>query len=177
MTDLTKLEKWIHGQQYVEARYATNLDGPEHHAAGVAIGYTDRPTLSIRTADGRIVSWVADLCVAVESPTSEKAALPTGGQERSPAVEHLESEVAFWRGKAESLREKIKQIAKLDPLMPPEPPVGTVYFSQHGVKIWDRRHDGWHCWRDGEECRNCPCEWDEAWDFGIESDGNTRRLP
>lgn len=88
-----------------------------------------------------------------------------------------DTEVAYWRDRAEALEKRVRQLTELDTALPPEPPVGTVYFNNHGVKTWDRRDDGWYCMRSAVECLNCPCEWIEAWDFGLRYGGGSRRLP
>ncbi|MFI6302156.1 hypothetical protein ACIBCH_09815 [Amycolatopsis thailandensis] len=172
-------EAWIDGQAIIEAR---TLQG-DFYALGVAISFTDEPSVGIRKADGTVVHWRASLCTpagaatATEFLRSGKAASPTGGQERSSTLAHLEAEVAYWRDRSESMEKQIRQLAKIDQALPPEPPVGTTYLNEHGIVAFTRREDGWHCQRPIGVCQGCPCEWAEAWEFSIRDGGFTRRLP
>lgn len=50
---------WVSTSQRVDANYAT---GDGRHATGRVIAYTDRPTVTIETDDGRRISWLAELC-------------------------------------------------------------------------------------------------------------------
>lgn len=90
-------------------------------------------------------------------------------------VVFLESEVAFWRARAETLEVLLREAGKFSEETPPEPPLGTEYWI-NGHRAWSRREDGWHCW-DTHDCRNCPCEWLEAWDMGLRGGRHERRLP
>lgn len=49
----------------VRLRYAT---GDWTHGRGVVIAYTDAPTVTVLTPDGRYVSWRADLTEVEELP-------------------------------------------------------------------------------------------------------------
>jgi hypothetical protein len=58
MTDTIPAEA-VERRAFVVAQLAT--DGSPH-AFGRVVSYTDRPTYQIELADGRQISWVADLC-------------------------------------------------------------------------------------------------------------------
>jgi hypothetical protein len=169
---MTDYSAWVRDGQYVEARYAS-YDGV--HARGWVYAYSDKPTVHLVQADGADFTWNAELCAPVGDASDEarRAALALRGRVTG-SVPYLESEVAYWRERAEALERKIQELPKIASLLPPEPPIGTVYIDEHGAKGWERREDGWHCARG---CRNCPCDWLEAWDMGIRRGGGTRRLP
>lgn len=169
-----KYTEWVGTAQVVEARYAT---GGGYHARGIVYSYADQPTVGILKADGSSTDWMAHLCVPVEpkpgefDKAMERRQSGTGG-----SVAFLESEVAFWRARAETAEQRLKDAANFYPEAPPEPPVGTVFVRVGGDVAWARREDGWHCGRQGP-CPSCPCEWVEACDFGIGDRRFERRLP
>lgn len=90
-------------------------------------------------------------------------------------TDYRDDEVAHWRSRAEAAEQRLREAASFYPVNPPEPPVGTTYTNPDGTVAWVRREDGWHCGRT-EPCRNCPCDWDEAWEFGIRDPKLTRTL-
>lgn len=172
MTD--KYSSWVATAQVVEARYAT---GDGCHARGVVYAYTDRPTVYLRKADGSKTDWIADLCVPVEPKPGEfDKAMERWARGTGESVAFLESEIAFWRDRAETAEKRLKDAADFYPGAPPEPPLGTTYVGADGEVAWTRREDGWHCGRK-TSCFSCPCEWFEAWDFGVGRGGHERRLP
>lgn len=54
--------QWVQSQKTVQARYAAGGVRVE----GQVVGYVEQPTLVIRTADGDLVHWIADLTDPVE---------------------------------------------------------------------------------------------------------------
>jgi hypothetical protein len=89
---------------------------------------------------------------------------------------YQQDEVAYWRSRAETAEQRLKEAANFYPDVPPEPPVGTVYTNVNGGVAWTRHEDGWHCGRKGM-CLSCPCEWTEAWDLSIRDPRFIRTLP
>lgn len=169
-----KYTEWVRTAQVVEARYAT---GDGCHARGVVYAYTDRPTVHLRKADGSKTDWIADLCVPVEPlPGEFDKAMERWARGASESTAFLESEVAFWRTRAETAEQRLKDAANFYLGASPEPPIGTVFVRIGGDVAWARREDGWHCGRQGP-CPSCPCEWVEACDFGIGDHRFERRLP
>ena len=57
--------QWVREGAIVEAQYGA---GAGIHATGRVIAYTDRPTVTIETDDGRRVTWIADMCEPVSKP-------------------------------------------------------------------------------------------------------------
>lgn len=84
-----------------------------------------------------------------------------------PDALYLEALLEYWRARAVRLDAALRSIgntggsARFADTTPPEPPIGTE-LRGNGAALWTLRADGWHCASDG--CRNCPCDWDEAWD-------------
>lgn len=130
-----------------------------------------QPDGSTRARD--VVLNVPGLAKWVEVPL---AAVRPVADLQDGSVAFLESEVAFWRNRAETAEQRLKDAANFYPEAPPEPPIGTVFVRVGGDVAWARREDGWHCGRQGP-CPSCPCEWVEACDFGIGDRRFERRLP
>lgn len=86
---MTDYHEWVRNAQRVDARYARPDLGT--HAVGYVIGYTERPTLSIVTQNGRDLTWIADLCVPVDagSDADRMAAFARRTQSREPATMDL----------------------------------------------------------------------------------------
>lgn len=59
MTDYGKYRDWASKGAIVDAKYA---HGMGLAARGVVVAFTDEPTVSIRQADGTVVTWLARMC-------------------------------------------------------------------------------------------------------------------
>lgn len=86
---MTDYHEWVRNAQRVDARYAR--PGLGTHAVGYVIGYTERPTVHIVQQDGRDLTWIADLCVAVDqgSDADRMAAFARRDQGHKPPAMDL----------------------------------------------------------------------------------------
>lgn len=68
----------------------------------------------------------------------------------------------FWKTVALRLHAALASLQEeFNIAVPPEPPMGTRYVIDEET-IWRRSVGGWYCSR--RDCRNCPCEWGEAYE-------------
>lgn len=92
-------------------------------------------------------------------------------QQLTTTVSYLRQDAKYWRTKYETLQAHIEKIAESvghNPT-PPEPPIGTRYYTTQETETetttkpqWEHKQDGWHCTQDTKTCKNCPVQWEEV---------------